>query len=256
MKAPRALRLLASQLYYEQLGFWRNPFRTVFTVGFSTIFLVFLVASGGASKTFYGVPAKEYYVPGFAAYGVMSACFNTLAILLVSRRETGLLKRLRLSPLPTWVMLASIYLTSLGISALQVAILLAVGRLAFHVPLPVDPLAFLVAAAIGTVAFSALGIAAAALVPNEEAAGPTVSIIFFVLLFLSGQYFPLKAGSGLAKVASWFPVRRLILAMFSPFVHIPGIAPWQWGDLGVIAIWGAVGVFVAARRFRFEPRRA
>lgn len=249
----RAMRLVGLQLYYEQLAFWRNPAGTVFTVGFSTIFLIFLGAAGGTSRTFYGVPAIQYYVPSFAAYGVMSACFNTLSISIVVRRETGLLKRLRLSPLPSWVMLVSIYLSYLGIALLQVVILLTVGRYGFHVRLPEDMWPFVLAAAVGTVSFCALGIAASTLVPNQEAAGPMVSIVFFVLLFLSGLYFPLRSTSVLAKISAWFPMRRLILAMFLPFLH--GASPWQWRDIGVIALWGVVGTFVAARRFRFEPRR-
>ncbi|HEV8063968.1 MAG TPA: hypothetical protein VGP46_04010, partial [Acidimicrobiales bacterium] len=75
-------RLLLKQVYYEQLAFWRNPFGAVFTVGFSLVFLVLLALSGGDQHTSQIGNLKEiqYNVPAFAAYGVMSACFNMLAI--------------------------------------------------------------------------------------------------------------------------------------------------------------------------------
>lgn len=249
-------RLVGRQLYYEQLSFWRNPFGAMFTVGFSLIFLVMLGLSGGSQR--FGllhVREVQYYVPGFAAYGVMSACFNLLAISLVVRRENGLLKRLRLSPLPAWILLLAIFLSSAVVSAVQVVLLLLVGRYGFGVHLPHDYGPFVLALAVGAVCFAAVGVGASTLVPNQDSAGPIVSITFFVLLFLSGLWFPLQPGSTLSKIAGWFPVGRLIQAMFAPFHLIPGASPWQWKDLGVIALWGLGGVIVALRRWQWEPRR-
>src|ERR1700735_3231745 len=126
---PRDLRLIARQVRYEQLSFWLNPVGAIFTVGFSLVFLILLGAIAGSSRVnFLGhIKLVQYYVPGFVAYGVMSACFNTLAMVLVNRREMGLLKRLRLSPLPTWVLLGAIFVSTLLVALVQVIILLAVG---------------------------------------------------------------------------------------------------------------------------------
>lgn len=252
----RRADMVGRQLYYEQLSFWRNPFGAFFTVGFSVIFLLLLASTGGAQKVlFLHVKAIQYYVPGFAAYGIMSACGNTLAIALVNRRETGLLKRLRLSPLPTWVMIAALLLNALVVSVIQVVILLLVGRFGFHARLPADWVPLIVAVVIGVLCFTALGIGVSTLVPNEDSAGPMVSIAFFILLFLSGLWFPLKHSSALYQFSKYFPVEHLIAAMFAPFHLIPGTSSWAWSDLGVVAIWGVVGVVVAVRRFQFEPRR-
>ena len=251
------LRLLARQVYYEQMTFWRNPIGAVFTVGFSVVFLVLLSSADGNSK----VPGldihySQYYTGAFAAYGVMSACFNMLTITLVVRRETGLLKRLRLSPLPTWAMIAGLIVNALVISLAQVVLLLAIGRLAYHVQIPSDLPALLLTLVVGVVCFTSLGLAAHTLVPNQEAAGPMTSIVFFVLLFLSGLWYAIPAGSGLAKFSAYFPVRHMLLATVAPFIPHVGSAAWAWHDLLVMALWGAGGIIVAARRFRFEPRRA
>ncbi|MGH9170789.1 MAG: ABC transporter permease [Acidimicrobiales bacterium] len=251
------VKLVGRQLHYEQLSFWRNPFAAAFTVGFSVIFLILLAATAGSQKISFldNISEVQYYVPGFAAYGVMSACFNMLAISLVVRRETGLLKRLRLSPLPTWVMVAALFLNALVISVVEVIVLVAVGKLAFGVHLPHNILAFVVALLVGSVCFTALGIGASTIIPNQEAAGPMVSIVFFVLLFLSGLWFPLQSGSVLARISGYFPLRPMINAMFRPFYLVPGSSAWAWHDLLVVAIWGVVGAYVAVRRFKWEPRR-
>ena len=222
---------------------------------FSVVFLVLLGASAGTSRvSFLGnIKLIEYYVPGFVAYGVMAACFRTLAISLVFRRETGLLKRLRLSPLPTWALLGAIFVSTLIVALVQVVLLLVVGRLGYGVHLPPTSGPSSLAMLVGIVAFTALGVAMSTLIPTTEAAGPLTSIVFFVLLFLSGLWFPLRADSALAKISSYFPVRHFIVAVFAPFDSPPS-SPWAWHDLAVVAVWGAVGCLVAVRRFRWAPR--
>jgi ABC-2 type transport system permease protein len=252
------LRLLGRQIYYEQLSFWLNPIGAIFTVGFAVVFLVLLGATAGTSRiSFYGnIRTIQYYVPGFVAYGVMATCFNSLTVTLVVRRETGLLKRLRLSPLPTWAMLAGIAGNALLISAIQVALLLTIGRLGYSVVLPHNVPALVVALLVGVICFSALGVATSTLIPNQEAAGPVVGIVFFVLLFLSGLWYPLQSGSILARISAYFPIRHLITATFAPFNSQPGVTGWAWGDIETMAIWGVAGVIVALRRWRWAPRRS
>ncbi len=242
---------------YEQLSFWLNPVGAVFTVGFSVIFLLLLGATAGSSRiSFYGnIKLVQYYVPGFVAYGVMAACFNILAITLVNRREMGLLKRLRLSPVPTWVLLAAILASSMIVAVVQVVLLLVVGRIGFGVHLPANVAAFVLAVVVGMLSFTALGVAISTVVPNQDAAGPLVSIVFFVLLFLSGLWFPLSPHSGLSQFSAFFPVHHFITAVFAPFDTRSGSSAWAWSDLAVVAAWGAGGTLVAARRWQWSPRR-
>jgi ABC-2 type transport system permease protein len=103
--------------------------------------------------------------------------------------------------------------------------------------------------------FTGLACGVSTLVPNADASGPVVSIVFFLLLAFSGLWFPITPGSTLANISGYFPVRHLITAVLAAF-NLPGSAnPWAWHDLGVIAIWGVVGLFVAARRWEWSPRR-
>ncbi len=94
------------------------------------------------------------------------------------------------------------------------------------------------------------------MIPNQEAAGPVLGIVFFVLLYLSGLWFPLHPGSTLARISAWFPVRHFMIATFAPFDPRPHANAFAWHDLLVLAIWAAAATFVAVRRFRWEPRRS
>ncbi len=250
---PSAVGLIVRETRYQQLLFWRNRFGAVFTIVFSSLFLVLLSATNtGHIKILHDINYAQYYTPGFMAYGLMSACFNNLAISTVIRRETGLLKRLRLSPLPGWALIAAMVINAVLVSIAGAALLLVIGVAVFGVTLSAGAaLPIIAAIIIGAVAFSALGLAVSTIVPNEEAAGPAISIVFFLLLFLSGLWFPLAPGSTLANVSGYLPVRRILLATTQPFIG-HGTSPWAWGDLGVVAVWGLLGAYVAVRRFRWS----
>ena len=118
----------------------------------------------------------------------------------------GLLKRVRLSPLPTWAMMAAVSVNALIISAVQVVLVLLIGRFGYDVPFPHNLPALVVVLVIGAISFTALGLGVSTLIPNQEAGAPVTSIVFFVLLFLSGLWFPFaEFGAGEVLVISARP---------------------------------------------------
>jgi len=152
-------------------------------------------------------------------------------------------------------LLSAIFLSTIFVALLQVGILLAVGTLGFGDQLPAHGAAFILTIVVGMFSFTALGIGMSTLVPNADAAGPMISIVFFLLVAFSGLYFAITPGSTLANIAGYFPVRHLITAMLASFNLPPGANPWAWHDLLVMAIWGLGGVLLALRRWRWAPRR-
>jgi ABC-2 type transport system permease protein len=251
------LKLVARQVGFEQLSFWLNPIGALFTLVFSVVFLVLLASTAGHSTiSYYGnIRLVQYDVPAFVGYGVMAACFNILAISMVNRREMGLLKRIRLSPLPTWMLLSAIFLSSMIIAGLQVVLLIGVGRFGYHVHGPHNLVPFLLAVVVGMLCFSAMGVGMCTLVPNADAAGPVVSITFFLLVALSGLWFPIRPGSGLATFADYFPIRHFFSALNASFNQLGGASPWAWHDLGILSIWGVIGAVVGLRRWEWAPKR-
>ena len=151
--------LVARQVGFEQLSFWLNPIGALMTIAFSVVFLILLGATAGTTTvSSYGhIKLIDYYVAGFCAYGVMAACFTILAIQLVNRREMGLLKRLRLSPLPTWMAMTAVLVNAMIVAALGVILLLVIGRLGYGVHGPAHWLPFIVTLVVGMLCYSALG---------------------------------------------------------------------------------------------------
>jgi ABC-2 type transport system permease protein len=253
--SPRrnAAALVWHQIRYEQLSFWRNPQSAFFLFAFPLVFFAILAGVFGNAVLFKSdgrnVTGLQYYSSTIAAVSVMGACYSQLAITVSLRRQEGILKRLRGTPLPAWVMFAGLVAHCIIISFIDVALILIMGLL-YGVPFPGHWDAIIVTLVVGAAAFCALGVAVANLVRNAEAAPAVVQFIFFPLVFISGTYFVITS-KALNDLAGIFPVRPFNQALLNPFAFDRGFAGHQ---LLVLAIWGVVGGFVAVRRFRWDPR--
>ena len=240
------------QVRYEQLSFWRNPQSAFFTFVFPVVIIVIfgaLFRAGGRSSYFYGLSALQYYVPTIAAMSVLGSCYSQLAIVLATRRQEGILKRVRATPLPAWGYFLGLLAHCVLVSVVDVTLIVGVGRM-FGVPLPTHWAALVATLVLGAACFCALGVAVASLIRNAEAAPAVVQLILFPLLFLSGTYLPIHS-QALNRVASVLPVRPFNQALLGPLAQHTGL---NWHSLAVLAAWGAIGALVAIRRFRWEPR--
>ena len=248
----RDLALVWHQVRYEQLSFWRNPQSAFFTFVFPVVIISIFGAlfhGAGHSSYFYGLSALQYYVPTIAAVSVLGACYSQLAIVLATRRQDGILKRIRATPLPAWAYFLGLLGHCIVVSAIDVVLIVAVGRL-FGVPLPTHWAAIMVALVLGAACFCALGVAVASLIRNAEAAPAVVQLVLFPLVFISGTYLPIHSAV-LNQVTGVLPVRPLNQALLGPFAEHTGFA---WHDLAVLLAWGVIGGLVAIRRFRWNPR--
>jgi ABC-2 type transport system permease protein len=244
------------QARYDLLGFLRNRQARFFTLILPLIFLVIFVGVFGNNTVgATGVKASTYYVPGISALGLIAASFVNLVISITAQREDGILKRRRATPVPAWVLIAGRSLTAIAVSLAVMSVLLAVGRFAYGVHLPTSTIpGIAVSAIVGSLTFCVLGYAFSTAVSNEDAAQPMVQTVMLPLYFISGVFIPnVNVPSWMRHVAEIFPVQHLAGALhhaYDPATHGIGIV---WSDLGVLAAWAVVGLFVALTRFSWTP---
>jgi ABC-2 type transport system permease protein len=250
----------ARQVRYEQLSFWRNPAAAVFAFAFPIVFLVvFGTLNNGITIHVEGqrVSYDDYYIPALITYGIIGASFTNLSVQLSIRRDSGVLKRLRGTPLPSWAFMAGVIGSSLIVCLLLTIFTTLFGMLAYHVQAPHHILALLVTLLLGAAVFCALGLALAAFIPNGDAAPAISNIVILPLVFISGTFFPIDQSSLLAKVAAYFPVRHFIAATYAAFdpTRTAG-SGFAGSNLLILAVWGLGAILVAIRRFQWEPRRS
>ena len=183
------------------------------------------------------------------------ACFG-LPTTLVSERERGVWRRYRLTPAPRWLFIAAIliarYVLLLTAALLQLAL-----ALAFGMPLPAHPLAFLLAFTVAAMAFMAIGLVIAMLVDNVPAVQALGQCIFLPMLIIGGVAVRLESLPEWAQTASaFFPGRYAVAALQSAATG-SGRSAFELLALvliGVAAAVAAAGLFRWDRQFR--PNRA
>ena len=249
------VRVAAHQVRFEQKAYWRNPMAAVFTFAFPIVFLIVVGTTAGSSE----VPGTtlrydQYVVVAMLTFGLISACYTNLAMSICTRRETGVLKRMRGTPIAIGSYVGGLVGSVLIVVTILTVIVVAMGMAFYHLHFPYHPAAVVVTLLVGIVTFSSLGLAVTILVPNADAAPAIVNGIYLPVVFISGVFYPLAQGSVLARIAAWFPVFHMIRALVVAFEPGPGTG-FRGHDLGVMLVWAAAGLWVTARRFRWEPRR-
>jgi ABC-2 type transport system permease protein len=243
------LREIAAQ----QRLFWRSREAAFFTFLLPIIFLVLLGSAYGDEEV-EGVQAATYLLAGLLGYGIVATAFAGLAITIVVRRESGVLKRIRGTPLPASTYLGAVIASILVVIALEVVAQLLVGRYFLDAAWPASPLSFAIALVLGAAAFAALGLAITGLVRNAEGSSAIVNAIYLPMTFISGVFFSRETMPGfLQAIADVLPLTYLLELLQALFVEGKGLAD-EPGAIAVIAVWGAVGFALALRMFKWEPR--
>ena len=247
-----ARRLFVHQLRSEQLVFWRSR-EAAFFIFFFPLLLYVLLASV-YSGPIYGVRAPEALLAGLIGYGCANTAFAGLAIQLVLRRESGILKRLRSTPLPPATYIAALLVSTLVVFALQTLALFLLGRALYSTPFPSDVASLVAAVVIGAAVFAALGTATASVIRSAEGSSAVVNSILLPMAFLSGSFGETRhLPAFLRAIADVLPLKYFIDLVNA--VYLRGHGVWtRPEDLAVLAAWGTFGLVFTIYKFRWEPR--
>jgi ABC-2 type transport system permease protein len=243
---------LLHQLRFEQRIFWRSREAAVFIFIFPLLLYALLGSVYGDEID--GVPAEDILLAGLFGYGAANIAFGGLAITLVLRRESGLLKRLRATPLPPAAYLAAVLLSTLVTFALETVALLVLGRFVFEASMPANWPGFAATIVFGVACFAGLGLGAAALLRSEEGVSAAVNVVILPMAFLSGSFGPTdEFPAFLQAIADVLPLTYFLDVTYD--VYLGGDS--FFADpvaLLVVTAWGIAGAVVALRRFGWVPR--
>jgi len=217
------------------------------------LLLFVLLGSTYGNDTINGDRGADFLEAGMLGYGLVSTAFAGLAIFMVIRRESGILKRVRATPLPASTYLAAVLTSTLIAFAANSVCMIAIGRGLFSVPLPGHWFSLVLTLLLGAAAFATLGLAMTAIVRSAEGASATVNAVYLPMSFISGSFFsPHSFPQFLRVIADVLPLTYFIRLTRDVMLHNQQL--WDnWSDVGVVAAWGVIGAIVAFWRFRWEP---
>ena len=250
------MRLFLHELAAQQRLFWRSREAAFFTFVLPLVFLVLIGSVYGSSEVD-GIRGSTYLLAGLLGYSVISTAFAGLAITLVLRRESGVLKRVRGTPLPTATFLAAVIGSTLVVIALGAVAQVLVGRFVVDAGWPSRPAELAVALLVGAGCFAALGLAITGTIRSAEGSSALVNAIYLPLVFISGVFFSVDSLPGfLQAVAEVSPLTYLLRLVRECVVEGGEGIAGALESVAVLAGWGLAGLALSVRMFRWEPREA
>jgi len=246
------MKVLRHQLRYEQMLFWRSREAAIFVFLFPL--LLFALLSAVYNDELYGHPASWALLVGLLAYGTANTAFSGLAILLITRREVGILKRIRATPLPPATYLAAVLISIMIVFALQAAALFVLGHVLKSTPWPTQIFSLVLTLLLGAATFAALGVAISGYIRSLEGSSAALTIIVLPMAFLSGSFSERQNyPEVLRAIGDALPLKYLLDAL--KHIYLDGGQLWDDPTAVLVLVaWGVFGIVVAMRKFRWEPR--
>jgi ABC-2 type transport system permease protein len=247
------------QIRYQNTLFWRSPVAAFFTLAFPLMFLVLFNLLFEGDIEIAGrdpLTIAQFYAPALAAFAAASATYTNIGIGQAIARDEGILKRFRSTPLPPWVYMAGVVGSAIWLAFIATVIMLSMGVFVYGMEiyasrLPIAALTFIV----GVTTFALLGLALAAFAPTGDSAPAVANATLLPIAFISDVFIPIQDPAPWLKfVGDFFPLKHFVVPLqeaFNPFASGNAV---PWGDLGVMAAWGVVGIIYALRSFTWEPK--
>jgi ABC-2 type transport system permease protein len=249
------VRLFLHEVRTAQLLFWRNRESAFFTFLLPILFfLIFGSIYGNSTITKEHLRAAPFLEAGMIGYGVASTAFAGLAITMVIRRESGVLKRIRATPLPPATYLLAMLASTFVVFLIEAAVIVAIGRLLFSVGVPDRLGSLLLTLLLGALCFAAMGIGLTGAVRSSEGSSAVVNFVYLPMAIISGTFFtPKEYPAFLRAIADVLPLTYFTKLTRDVMVRDQHF--WsEAGSIAVVVAWGAVGLVAAIRSFRWQPR--
>jgi ABC-2 type transport system permease protein len=193
---------------------------------------------------------------GLVGLGIMTNSIISIAVRISTYRNSSILKRLLVTPLPIWKYFVGEVAAHLVLALIQAAIILAVGVFVFgariHGNAPVNVLGILGIAALGSLVFLNIGFIVSAWSRTPAAASGMGNAIALPMMFFAGTFFSTAAlPSVLPFLAEALPLTPMLVAMRE--VANAGQPLWTtWPQLAILGGWVLATGAVATRVFKFH----
>ncbi len=230
----------------------REPLFAFFALMFPTLLVIilgFIPSFRESSSALGGLRVIDIYVGIAVVLSLALLAIQVLPASLATYRERGILRRFATTPVRPAKLLGAHLAMCLLCAILSTAVVLAVGRLAFDVPLAANLPGFVVAFLLSAAGVAALGLFIAALVPNGMVGNAVGTLLFFPSMFFAGLWTPREVMPAIVqRIGDFTPLGAGERALHETMTG-------QWPNLlSVTVLVAYVVVFgaLAARLFRWE----
>jgi ABC-2 type transport system permease protein len=247
------MRALGKLTFNQIKLYLREPIALFFTLAYAPLMLVLFASIYGnePAEMFGGRGTVDVSVPAYIGLIIISVGLMSIPIATSSSRESGVLRRFRVTPLSPVIYLISDVAVYFLMTLLGVILLVLVGTFGYHMRFDGNWLSVLGGFSLSALAIFTFGYLIAGLAPTARIAQTVGMVIAFPMMFLSGATIPLAIlPEGVRTVSKFLPITHVVTLM-------QGL--WKgdaWSSLGteviVLVCVLAAGLLLAAKTFRWE----
>jgi ABC-2 type transport system permease protein len=248
------LRGLLRLTWLEIKIFVREPLGVIGTVGIPVLLFVLLGRMLGPRSRpgSRGVPQLVTGdLPILVSILIALSTVLSLVTIISIYRESGILKRLRATPLRSHTILTAHVIVKLLLTAVTLSLMVLAGRRFYAFGADIPFVAFTLALLLSTLSILSIGFVIASIVPTARFAQPIGSLLLYPMLGVSGLFTPVDSLPPLLQsIARALPL-TYVVSLLRGIWHGDG---WRAhaGDVGVLVLMFLVCTAVSAKVFRWE----
>ena len=247
------MKSLLKMTWMEAKLFLREPVGAFFTLAFPLMMLFLFGSIYGNEPTpmFGGHGTIDISIPAYTAMIIATTGLMSITITMATSRETGILRRLRTTPISPLVVLAAQVVVVFAMTSLGMLLLVTAGKLVYHVRFEGNAFSVLAGFVLSSLSFFGLGFILASLMRTARTAQIVGMVLLYPMLFLSGAGFPRELlPEAIKKVSTFLPLTYVVNLLRGLWVG----ETWSQHitDVIVLAVMLVVGVIVSVKFFRWE----
>jgi ABC-2 type transport system permease protein len=246
-----SLRLVLSSLFQADFAAFRKRRRSLVI---SLLLPVFLLVTTNSSKATHNFGGAEFVIGLAIAYGLCATAIVGYALSVSRDREKGVFQRLRVTPAPTWTIMASRLAMQALANLILSLVVVIIGTRLHHLSLSLGQyvLVLLVSILAGAV-FLSIAQALVGLVRSADTIQAVARVLLAILILLGTLGQSGSLGTGWQDISRWSPV-GVTMTLFAGVLNLHA---WNATDTGAVAAalgYIVIGAGLGIGRFQWEAR--
>jgi ABC-2 type transport system permease protein len=193
----------------------------------------------------------DFLIPGLLGMNLMNSGMWGVGFALVDMRQRKLLKRFVATPMRRSDFLLALISSRLVLMVIEVALLLSLGVLVFHMQVLGSLLTILLLTTVGAVAFGGIGLLTASRSQKIEGVSGLMNLVMMPMWIFSGVFFSSERFPALLQpFIKILPLTALNDALRATILQGASLAA-QSERLLILVLWGGVSFVLALRWFRW-----
>ncbi|MGA9307577.1 MAG: ABC transporter permease [Candidatus Sulfotelmatobacter sp.] len=193
----------------------------------------------------------DFLIPGLLGMNLMNSGMWGIGFALVDMRQRKLLKRFVGTPMRRSDFLLALMSSRLVLMIIEIALLLTLGVIVFHMKVLGSLFSILLLGAAGALCFGGVGLVTASRAQKIESVSGLMNLVMMPMWIFSGVFFSYERfPAAIQPLIKALPLTALTDALRAsilegtPLIH-------QWPRLLVMFLWGGISFVLALRWFRW-----